>query len=515
MASRPTAYHKNEPYVFFSYSHQNPDIAFPIISAMQKSMRVWYDEGIEAGEQWRKTIADQVANCSGMICLVTVDFLFSKNCRREIEFASELDKPILIVYPEKITLPVEFQFSYGHLHALCLQDFPSVNDLARKIQSTEALTDCLFRPGERATEIYEPTPSTPEELYQFGKQAMEQKSHASAVSYFRRAAEQDYAPALYELGICYRDGIGITQNSREADAMFQKAAISGYAPAQNILANTYYWNKKYDEAFSWYKKSADQKDFEGMCGLARMYRYGTGVDKDEKAAFLLYKECANHWYPRAEYELAKCYHYGNGTKVDLHAAAKWYSYAAEAGHDYSQMQLGILHYYGSYREQSDSLASYWMHKAAEQDSEYNEEIARCKLDKGLPEHTVEECIRRAEVPSPYSVLDFQETMVFWYTKAAELGSVTAMRELAEHYHLMEDYYSSVEWYRKAAELGDAESQYELGRAYQEGKGVIASTHKALKWFKKAAKQDDSYERTLLECYAEILGKKPLFKRFFE
>lgn len=515
MASRPTAYQGNDPYVFISYSHRDGETVKPIISALQKSLRVWYDEGIEAGDQWRDTIAKQLANCSGVLCFITPDFLFSKNCRREIEFASELDKPILLVYPEKIALPLEFQFSYGHIHALYLQDFPTHDALAQKIRATEALQDCRVSTKAGSAPPPEPEMSSPEELYQFGKQAYEQKSFAAAVSLFRRAAEQGYAPAQHKLGICYQNGTGIAKSDHEAFALVRQSADQGYAPAQNELAFSFYWNQKYDEAFFWYKKSADQKNLEGMCGLAGLYCYGSGVDKDEKAAFLLYEECANRGHLRAQYHLAECYHYGTGTEVDHLKASKWYSYAAESGHAYSQMQLGILYYYGSCVEQSDSLASYWMHKAAEQDSSYNEEIARCKLDNGLPEHTIEECIRRAHVPSLFSVFDFQKTAIFWYTKAAEQGSITAMKELGEHYSFMNDTYSSLEWYRKAAELGDAESQYELGCAYKEGKGVIQSYHKALQWFKKAAKQDDLYTLDVMECYKKVFSQTPFLKRFFE
>ena len=52
----------------------------------------------------------------------------------------------------------------------------------------------------------------------------------AAVEWFRKAAEQGNAGAMYELGNCYEWGIGVTQDQGQADAWYRKAAENGFDP---------------------------------------------------------------------------------------------------------------------------------------------------------------------------------------------------------------------------------------------------------------------------------------------
>ncbi len=63
------------------------------------------------------------------------------------------------------------------------------------------------------------------------------------------------------------------------------------------------------------------------------------------------------------------------------------------------------------------------------------------------------------------------------------------------------------WYTfDEASSGNASAQVKLGLAYLDGKQATKSCDKAVKWFKKAAGQDDSQgQRYLAYCYHEGLG----------
>lgn len=52
---------------------------------------------------------------------------------------------------------------------------------------------------------------------------------------FKEAADNGYAPALYELGICYRDGKGTAENKDKAEKCFGQAIQKGYIPAHYAL----------------------------------------------------------------------------------------------------------------------------------------------------------------------------------------------------------------------------------------------------------------------------------------
>src|SRR3989304_3883490 len=53
------------------------------------------------------------------------------------------------------------------------------------------------------------------------------------------AAQQNYAPAQYQLGNAYMGGYGTEKNPETAIAWYEKSARQGYAPAQRTLASIY------------------------------------------------------------------------------------------------------------------------------------------------------------------------------------------------------------------------------------------------------------------------------------
>tara|TARA_B100001964_G_C14082229_1_gene530832 strand:- start:127 stop:693 length:567 start_codon:yes stop_codon:yes gene_type:complete len=84
-----------------------------------------------------------------------------------------------------------------------------------------------------------------------------------------------------------------------------------------------------------------------------------------------------------------------------------------------------------------------------------------------------------------------ERGVYWYTKAAEQGHISAQVNLASTYALIvKDYEQALYWNLKAAEQGNNEAQYALGKLYYEGMGVPKDYKAALNWFVKSAEQGE-------------------------
>ncbi|MFP5394456.1 MAG: tetratricopeptide repeat protein, partial [Gammaproteobacteria bacterium] len=57
-----------------------------------------------------------------------------------------------------------------------------------------------------------------------------------AIHWFRKAAEQGYAPAQFNLGLRFDKGDGVAQDSAAAIAWYERAATQGHASAQYNLA---------------------------------------------------------------------------------------------------------------------------------------------------------------------------------------------------------------------------------------------------------------------------------------
>lgn len=81
-------------------------------------------------------------------------------------------------------------------------------------------------------------------------------------------AEQGKPDAQYLLGYGYENGLGFTQNYREAFKWFSKSALQGNPEAQNGLGRLFYKgngvNQDYQQAFKWFSKAAEQASTRGI-----------------------------------------------------------------------------------------------------------------------------------------------------------------------------------------------------------------------------------------------------------
>jgi TPR repeat protein len=70
----------------------------------------------------------------------------------------------------------------------------------------------------------------------------------------------------------------------------------------------------------------------------------------------------------------------------------------------------------------------------------------------------------------------------------------------------QDYVEAMKWYRKAAEQNNAAAQNDLGNMYTEGQGVPQDYVEAMKWLRKAAEQGNAAaQNNLGNMYTEGQG----------
>lgn len=154
-------YEGDKDFVFVSYSHKDGAIALSVINALvQAGFRVWYDEGIEAGSEWPEYIADHVASCRCFVALVSASSIESHNCRREVNYAIDLGKDMLVVYLEGVNLSRGMRMQLGIIHALYRNKFDSEKDFLHALVRARVLTPCLDEaPSE--VEVIHKDPSKP------------------------------------------------------------------------------------------------------------------------------------------------------------------------------------------------------------------------------------------------------------------------------------------------------------------------------------------------------------------
>lgn len=99
------AYEGAEPYIFISYAHKDSAKIMPIITALQqRGFRIWFDGGIEAGSEWPEYVAEHLLKSGCVVAFITPNAVASPNCRQEINFAIDEEKPLLVVHLEKTEL---------------------------------------------------------------------------------------------------------------------------------------------------------------------------------------------------------------------------------------------------------------------------------------------------------------------------------------------------------------------------------------------------------------------------
>ena len=146
------AYKGNDPYIFISYAHKDSNKVFPIISEFHKAgFPIWYDEGIDPGNEWPEEIANALLNCSLFIVFISSSSVKSKNVVREINYALSKDKPFIHIWLEEATLNpgLEMQISTNqgimcykmepeNFHRKCRQSFEAfkISRMQEKKQAT-------------------------------------------------------------------------------------------------------------------------------------------------------------------------------------------------------------------------------------------------------------------------------------------------------------------------------------------------------------------------------------------
>lgn len=234
--------------------------------------------------------------------------------------------------------------------------------------------------------------------------------------------------SMYQLSLCYMNGLGVVADYDKSDYWLERAAREGQpnavAAIRAMLGKTGLSDDKRREL------AAEEK--------RELERLESNIKYDVYSDALLRK--AQRGEAKAQCWLGQCYKYGFGVSIDYDKAVYWYRKAADQGVSWAQYHLGDCYYYGKGVTCDYGLAVYWFRKAAEQ----GETLAQDHLG---------DC--------------------YYYGNG-----------------VLKDYSQAVYWYRKAAEQGASWSQYSLGVCYENGKGVPKDINQAVEWYQTSARKGD-------------------------
>jgi hypothetical protein len=103
--SGPITYNGEDSFAFASYKRQDLPLAAPVMRKVREcGVPVWYDAHIPGGAEWDEVIEDRLARSRFVIAFLSAAAVESKYVRREVKFADALNRPLLTVVMEDVTL---------------------------------------------------------------------------------------------------------------------------------------------------------------------------------------------------------------------------------------------------------------------------------------------------------------------------------------------------------------------------------------------------------------------------
>lgn len=161
MKCRATPYQGQEPFAFFSYCHKDSDRVYPLIEELTElGYRIWFDEGIGIGDEWPEIIARKLEECNTFLVAMTPNYCCSHNCKNEMTYQVEDQKPMLPLMMEDFPLSGGIKLQLAGTQYLRLFD-RSPADWAGLITNSGMLAACKGAPLSLRLETEEP-PETPE-----------------------------------------------------------------------------------------------------------------------------------------------------------------------------------------------------------------------------------------------------------------------------------------------------------------------------------------------------------------
>ena len=356
--------------------------------------------------------------------------------------------------------------------------------------------------------------------------------------WLNKAVAAGNVQAVAKLGTLYIQGKQIPQDTDKGLGLLNTAAEQNYAPAMVELGEVAIANNDYSKAVIWFNKAIKLNEKAAYLHLAHAYLQEKSPIYDANAGFLWTLKAAQDGVTKAKIELAKLYQNGVGTAVNEDLAKQWTEQAKkdDKSKSISADAKAALWLSGNATDQLDQtryqlngIFGAWQNKAVLHDNGYNQApklagITRQDLFKPQFELT-----QPNEVPidSYYDALVDQSAKNHenqWtypiYPLNGYIAAIVRANSMVlardnlpapyadANYYTNEEYYNNPQimdvwtegWQQQAnfmsvfhqlyskALLGDAESQFEIGQMFQYGLGVSQNDESAMIFYRNAAQQ---------------------------
>ena len=164
-------------------------------------------------------------------------------------------------------------------------------------------------------------------------------SPEKAFMIYNHLARKGNLKAMNELGKCYLNGDGVTQDYEKAYRIFRKASQLGNVNSKCHLAEMYMKGLNgvvnCKKAYKLYKEAADSGSVQGLYGAGYLLYKGFGVEQNYAEAIKLLEKGAEKKHPGCSMLLASYYANGYDRDQDLDKAEEYYRRASRDGNSWT------------------------------------------------------------------------------------------------------------------------------------------------------------------------------------
>jgi TPR repeat protein len=172
------------------------------------------------------------------------------------------------------------------------------------------------------------------------------RNYDQAIDLFKRGAQQGHPLAMYNLGLHYRDGIGVPRDDVQAAEWFARAAGAGLTSAmvENGLALAFGRGQPDSKsnprrAVEWLQRAAEAGSQRAMYWLGRIHQRG-GPQHDDQLALLWYGRAAEAGNSDAQERVAQIMERGDGmSNPQPELAERYWRLAAQHGDAFAQVEF--------------------------------------------------------------------------------------------------------------------------------------------------------------------------------
>lgn len=356
--------------------------------------------------------------------------------------------------------------------------------------------------------------------------------------WLNKSASNGNARALTKLGSIYVAGKLVTKDMEKATELFKKAVEQNYAPAMVALGDIDLQQNEPDKAVDWYNKAANQHDATAYLHLGRAYLQEKSPIYNTNSGFLWTLKAAQQGLPEAKKDLANLYQKGIGVSADAALAKQWTDLATQDEKEkdkkppLAQAALWLSNNSTDKLEETNyqvnGILSAWKNPTVLRNNTYNQspqlqvitrqEIFHPQFELTQPNeipinnyydalvsknfefqvnqwtyptyrlnHQIEELenvnsmvLSHLNLPAPYSEASYYDNDDF--------SNASLMDRWTQGWQQQANYMSVFNQMYHKAILGDSQSQFEIGQMFQYGLGVTQNDESAIVFYQNAAEQ---------------------------